>query len=223
MDRSRLAVIIPAHNEQATIGEIASRASAFGTVFVMDDCSTDETAEVAKAAGATVLTNPTNLGYDRNIDRGLANAMSQDFDAAVTIDADGEHDPDLLETFRRHLIIDKVPLVLGVRPRKARISEKIMGLVISYRYGVTDILCGMKGYRLELYRENDGFDHCGSIGTELAIASIRRGHRFVEVPVTGRPRIDQPRFGSTLRANMKIFRALWQVMVRPLGPPRQDH
>lgn len=209
-------MIIPAHNEDATIGEIAGRAASFGTVFVMDDCSTDRTAAVAGAAGATVITNATNLGYDRNIDRGLAEADRAGFEAAVTIDADGEHDPELLQIFRRHLMDDGIPLVLGVRSKRARISEMIMGLVIQNRFGVTDILCGMKGYRLELFRENGGFDHCSSIGTELAIASIRRGHPFVEVPITGRPRLDRPRFGNSPRANLKIFRALWQVMTRPL-------
>ena len=209
-------MIIPAHNEEATIAEIAGAASAFGTVFVVDDCSRDATAAHAEAAGAVVLRNGTNLGYDGTIDRGLAEADARGFEAAVTLDADGEHDPAILAPFYDRLIGERVPLVLGVRPKKARFSEKLMGLVIRRRYGVTDILCGMKGYRLELYRENGGFDHCGSIGTELAIASIRRGHAFAEVTVTGRPRADAPRFGRLIRANFKILRALWRVMTMPL-------
>jgi glycosyltransferase involved in cell wall biosynthesis len=210
-------VIIPAHNEQATIGEIAGAAAAYGTVFVVDDCSTDATAARAEQAGAVVVRNETNRGYDGTIERGLAEADVRGFDAAVTMDADGEHDPAILAPFYHHLIDAGVPLVLGVRPKKARFSEKLMGWIMRWKYGVTDILCGMKGYRLELYRENGGFDHCGSIGTELAIASIRRGHRFTEVPVTGRPRADAPRFGSLLRANAKILCALWRVMTRPLA------
>lgn len=212
-------MLIPAHNEEATIGEIAAEASAFGTVFVMDDCSRDGTAENATSAGAIVLSNTTNLGYDANIERGLSEAARRGFEAAVTVDADGEHDPAIIAHFYRQLIDENCALVLGVRPRKARLSEKIMGLIIKWRYGVTDILCGMKGYRLELFRENDGFDHCNSIGTELAIASIRRGHTFTEIPVTGRPRVDQPRFGSLFRANLKIFRALWNVMTMKLPSP----
>jgi glycosyltransferase involved in cell wall biosynthesis len=212
-------VIIPAHNEAATIGEIAGKASAFGTVFVMDDCSRDATAENAASAGAIVLSNTTNLGYDANIERGLFEAAKRGFDAAVTVDADGEHDPAIIAHFYRQLIEEKCALALGVRPRKARFSENIMGLVIKWKYGVTDILCGMKGYRLDLFRENGGFDHCNSIGTELAIASIRRGHAFVEIPVTGRPRVDQSRFGSLFRANVRIFRALWNVMTMKLPSP----
>ena len=77
-----------------------------------------------------------------------------------------------------------------------------------------DILCGMKGYDLALWRANGGFDHSDSIGTELATSALRRGIRFAQVPVPGTRRADAPRFDRRWRANMRIFAALMRAMRR---------
>ena len=70
----------------------------------------------------------------------------------------------------------------------------------------------MKGYDLQLVAENGGFDHTDSIGTELAINSLRRGTTFRQLPVRGTRRQDAPRFDRRLRANMRIFAALGQIV-----------
>lgn len=223
MDGSRLAIIIPAHREADTIATVVRAAGRYGDVLVIDDCSPDATGARARAAGATVFANERNLGYEGTLSRGFAEAAALGFSHVVTLDADGEHDPELLASFRRLLIDEHVPLVLGTRPRKQRISETVMGWYIRVRFGAHDILCGMKGYDMELWRANNGFDSGGSIGTELAINSLRRGVPFVEMPVRGVPRRDQPRFARALRANLRIFGALARVMrddLRPSGAAR---
>lgn len=217
MDGHRLAIIIPAYREGETIAEVVAEAIRYGEVLVVDDCSPDQTAERAEAAGATVFRNSANLGYDGNLSRGFDEAAARGFTHAVTMDADGEHDPAHLADFKRLLVERRTPLVLGYRPRKQRISEVVMGIYIRARFGVRDILCGMKGYDLDLYRANGGFDHSGSIGTELAINSLRRGAKFVQIAVTGRPRADAPRFDRRLRANIRIFAALMRVLQQDIG------
>jgi glycosyltransferase involved in cell wall biosynthesis len=218
--RSRLAVVIPAHREGGSIGPIVAEAARHANVIVVDDCSPDGTGEQARAAGAIVISSDKPLGYEGAVSRGFDEAVARGFSHAVTMDADGEHDPKLVATFRELLIDRDIPLVLGVRPRKQRISETIMGAYLRARFGVRDILCGMKGYDLALYRANGGFSHHDSIGTELAINSLRRGTRFEQIPVHGTPRADQPRFDRKLRANLRILRALGRVMLDDLrrGP-----
>ena len=222
MDGSNLAIVIPAHCEANTIGPIVAAARRFGTVLVIDDCSTDETGLVAEAAGATVVRNDPKRGYDGTLNRGFEEARRRGFECVVTMDADGEHDPAALAAFRRLLLEDQVTLVLGIRARKQRLAEVIMGLYIKRRFGVSDILCGMKGYRLSLLAANGQFDHTDSIGTELTINSIRRGVKFAQIPVGGSPREDGPRFDNVLRANWRILSALLRVLhqdVRRLGTP----
>jgi len=208
MAKSRLAIIIPAYREQATIGDVVAAAKAYGSVLVIDDCSPDATGPRGTRAGAIVIRNKANLGYDRTLSRGFEEAANRGFTHVVTMDADGEHNPSTLALFRQKLIAESCPLVLGVRARKQRFAEVIMGWYILARFGVSDILCGMKGYDLGLWRANGGFDRNNSIGTELALFGLRSGIPFVQVPVEGTPRIDQPRFGRRLSANMRILSAL---------------
>lgn len=217
MDGSRLAVVIPAYRESGTIGRVVTAAKEFGPVLVIDDCSPDDTGARAKAAGAVVFRNPTNKGYDGSLIRGLREARALGFEYAVTVDADGEHDAALLLEFRRLLLDIRLPLVLGVRPRKQRIAEAIMGSYIKLRFGVDDILCGMKGYRLSALEADGEAEDGHSIGTGPAISLLRRGAHFAQVPVSGKAREDKPRFGSGLGANWRILRALGRVLLQDIG------
>jgi len=212
----RLAIVIPSYREGSSIGPLVKGARKFGAVIVIDDCSHDETAAVAEANGATVFVNKQNCGYDGALSRGFAEAANAGFTHVVTMDADGEHSPDNLAAFREYLINERTPLVLGFRARKQRLSESIMGAIVRRRFGVLDILCGMKGYDLALWRANRGFDHCGGIGTELALSALKRGTAFRQVAVVGVPREDAPRFGRGLKANFRIFSGLCRSLRRPV-------
>lgn len=205
-------VIIPAYNEGTTIGSVVKAARHYSAVLVIDDCSSDDTHEKAEEAGAIVVRNPRNMGYDATLNHGFEVALDRGFKYIVTMDADGEHDPHLLAAFLIQLVDRHVPVVLGVRPHKQRLSEVIMGWYVRARFGPHDILCGMKGYHARQVRENNGFDSSGSIGTELALKSIRRGNRFVEIAVDGVRRADLPRFGRCWQANMRIFKALMKLI-----------
>ena len=217
MVEPRLAVVIPAYREEATIGPVVTAAMDYGDVLVIDDCSPDATGERAAAAGATVLRNDPNRGYDGTLTRGLQEAAARHFTHVVTMDADGEHDPRTLALFRAKLLDEGYPLVLGYRPHKQRFAEIMMGGYLRARFGVRDILCGMKGYRLSDCRGATGFDFHDSIGTGLATHALRRKVRFAQVPVSGTPRVDAPRFDRLLRANVRIFAAFWRFVRQDLG------
>lgn len=212
MGRSRLAVVIPAYNEQSTIADVVSAAGRHADVIVVNDCSSDSTAVLAAQAGANVITNRVNLGYDQTLEAGLAEARRLGYEAAVTLDADGEHDPNVIVEFNQLLIEEQVPLVVGRRPKPARVGEYIFVWVMRMWLGISDILCGCKGYRMEVLDANGGFDHFGSIGTELAAATVARGYAFREVPIPGKKRQQAPRFGGAWRANILILRGLMRLI-----------
>ncbi len=195
--------------------------SKYGTAIVVDDHSSDDTSARAAAAGAVVVRHETNQGYDGALNSGFAEASRRDFAYAVTFDADGQHDPALLDTFGQELASGH-ELVAGVRPHPARIAEWIFAGYTRLRFGWRDPLCGMKGYRMELYREQGWFDSYRSIGTELALFAVRKRKKFFQIPVPIHPRLDAPRFGSLMRANARILRALlfaWRGPRRPAAAP----
>lgn len=213
----RIAVVIPAFNEAATIADVVRAVTAAGTVVVVDDASSDGTAAAAAAAGAEVVRNARNLGYDGALQRGFEAADRLAADIAITIDADGQHDAASVGRMLAPLLAGECDLVLGIRPAAARTAEWLFNLYTRVRFGVPDILCGMKAYRMAVYRAHGRFDGSRSIGTELALAALRRGARVQTMPVPVRPRIGAPRFGSTIRANLRILRALWMALASDLA------
>lgn len=114
----RLAVIIPAYNEAPILGrliaELASRHPG-AEVFVIDDASRDETAQVARDAGARVVRHPFNLGYGVGLQTGYKRAIAAGVDVIVQMDADGQHLPEEIETILEPILTGTADLCLGSR------------------------------------------------------------------------------------------------------------
>ena len=202
--------MIPAWNEAATIGRVVRSVKPGRTVIVVNDCSDDDTAALAEAAGAVIVNHAANLGYDGALQSGFEKADELGMDIVVTFDADGQHDAAILDKIIAPLQHDQADIVIGIRPRPARLGEALFGLYTRLRYGVNDILCGLKGYRMNLYKRHGHFDSYGSIGTELALAALAGGARVAIVPVPIHARRDRPRFGQGIKANGRILRAMWR-------------
>lgn len=207
MDPSRIAIIIPAFNEARTIKGIVNAAKEYGQPIVVNDCSEDETAKIAQSSGAIVISHKENQGYDGALNSGFKKALELDFKFIITLDADGQHDPALLELFITELK-NGTPIVLGVRSKKPRLSEHIFSLYTQYRYGVLDPLCGLKGYHQDVYKSIGHFDSYKSIGTELFLSGVSSGLPFVQVCFNVNDRSDIPRFGRWIAPNLKILRSL---------------
>lgn len=205
----KTAIVIPAYNEAATIAAVVRDVAGYGLPIVVDDQSTDETATLAEEAGATVVRRSANGGYDAALQSGFERADALGMDIVATFDADGQHVGEVLAKLLAPVRAGRVRLVLGTRPEAARMGEALFNYYTKWRYGVPDILCGMKGYAMTLYRQHGAFDTRASIGTELTLKALRTGEPFELLPVPIRPRQDTPRLGSVLRANKKILRALW--------------
>lgn len=211
MERSELAIIIPAFNEERTIAQVVRDVSVYGVPVVVNDASRDRTGIFAEKEGSVVVTHDFNRGYDEALNSGFQKADELGCKYAITFDADGQHEPATIDTYKENLI--KYDLVLGYRPKKARISEVIIGIYFLMRFGIRDILCGMKGYNLQLYRRNGRFDHVKSIGSELALISVKSKCRFIQIPVQICRRMDNPRFGNVIKSNLMIIKALSRVIM----------
>jgi len=207
MDRSRVGIVIPALNESATILDVVEMAGKYGVPIVVDDGSADDTAELAKQAGAVVVLHERNRGYDAALNSGFKEAALLGKDVIITLDADGQHDPSLLQKF-----IDRIDagadVVVGIRSRRQRFAEHLFAWYTSLRFGIKDPLCGMKAYRTVVYDTLGHFDSYGSIGTELVIFAAKNGCRFGQIPFEVREREGQSRFGRILVGNYRIIRAM---------------
>lgn len=210
---ARVAIVIPAFNEQEAISAVVSGISAYGTAIVVNDGSTDNTEHVAGAAGAIVVSHEVNCGYDNALATGLAKALAEQFDFAITLDGDGQHEPVLIESFLFELM-DGADLVIGIRDRYQRVAEEAFAVLATILWAITDPLCGMKGYRLSKLKGMDSLCSYPSIGTELAIRAVRSGWNIRQVAVNTHDRNGRSRFGAGLYANWIILRAMFLGLFR---------
>lgn len=208
MDRSKIGLVIPAYNESATIYDVVKAASEYGQPIVVNDCSSDNTAELAIQAGAIVVNHSTNLGYDGALNSGFAEAFSHGCTSIITLDADGQHNPKLIKSFISALE-DGADMVLGIRSSKPRFSEHLFALATNKKFGIKDPLCGMKGYSAKTYDALGHFDSYESIGTELMLFAASNNFSFTQIFFNVEDRQDAPRFGGSLKANIKILRAMF--------------
>jgi glycosyltransferase involved in cell wall biosynthesis len=208
VERHQIGIIIPAYNEAATIVSVVYSVSKLGAAIVVDDGSTDGTGNLAKEAGAFVVRYDVNRGYDQTLNSGFIYANESGYEYVVTMDADGQHDPYILEKFVQALN-NGADVVVGVRDRFQRFAERVFSWIAFVKWGMRDPLCGMKAYRMGVFRELGHFDSYDSIGTELAIYAAKSGKEIVQLAVKTSSRADASRFGRKFSANQKIFRSLW--------------
>lgn len=213
MDRSRIGIVIPALNEEASIGGVVRKCREVGIPIVVDDGSSDHTCEVSRNEGAEVVRHEVNRGYDAALNSGFDRASNLGCELVVTIDADGQHDPQMLGRFIA-LLDSGADVVVGIRDKRPRFAEHCFGFLTKILYGVSDPLCGLKGYRISVYRDLGHFDSFNSIGTELALFAARSGYRIGQIPINVCERDGIPRFGRRLYANYKIFRAMLLSIVK---------
>lgn len=144
--------IIPAYQEGPRIGAVVASARRHLPVVVIDDGSTDDTSPAAERAGATVLRQPTNAGKGAALRVGFRHALAAGCAAVVTLDADGQHDPDEIPAFLRAYEESHPELVIGRRdfssmPPARRVANTVGGWAVSAAVGrrVPD---NQSGYRL---------------------------------------------------------------------------
>ncbi len=213
MDKYKIAIVIPAFNEGATIFDVVQSVKEYGVVVVVNDASTDNTRQMAISAGAILVNHKENKGYDGALNSGFVKAKELNCDAVITFDADGQHNSKAVVKYIR-LLKSGIDLVLGVRPSPARVSEKLFSFYTRIKFGWKDPLCGMKGYSIGLYQGQGYFDSYQSIGTELASFAILNGYTYTQIIIPVSKRQDSSRFSSTFMGQGKILRALVKLIKR---------
>ena len=147
---SRCIVIIPARNESLdiafVIGEIQKHSSL--PVVVVDDASTDDTIQKARRAGAQVVPLAVQLGAWGATQTGLRYALKNDYDYAITMDADGQHLAESLPTLLQPIINREADVTIGSCTRRGSISRKIAWSLMKRVSGLRleDLTSGFRVY-----------------------------------------------------------------------------
>jgi glycosyltransferase involved in cell wall biosynthesis len=226
-------VIIPALNEEESIAEVVRECLATGLpneVIVVDNGSSDRTAERAREAGARVVAEP-KPGYGRACMAGVR-ALAPQCDAVVFLDGDGSDCPEFMNQLVDPIVAGKYDFVIGSRTRGHRepgsmnlqqiLSGRVAGLILRLLYGVryTD-MCPFRAIRRDALDRLRMREPTYGWNVEMQMRAARVGLRILEVPVNHRCRSGgQSKVSGTLRgtfvAGTRIIATLLRIAFEKL-------
>jgi dolichol-phosphate mannosyltransferase len=197
MYRKKILVAIPVFNE-ITVYNIIHRVKNFSLdVLVIDDGSTNSLrAELLNVKNIRMIVHPRNLGYGKTIIDAYLYAIKNKYDYLLTIDGDGQHEPDEIPLFLNEIPFYDYDILSGSRyffPIKVgedvpadryRINRKITAILNRITgFGLTDSFCGFKMYKVEKLSQLHLTDYGYGMPLQVWIQAWRMGLRVREIPV----------------------------------------
>ncbi len=205
--KNKVTALIPAYNEEKRIERVISEVKKYvDEIVVIDDASKDNTAEIAEKSGAKVFVNKTNLGYLKNIIKGIKLINS---DIIVTIDADGEHPAERIPDLVKPIESGNADLVLGKRRRIPRFSERVISFMTRLKTGVYDAGTGFRAFKKSYTQGIErikGYCTCGV----FVLFFYKKGAKIKEVEIEEIP-IEKPR-GIAWRHFPQFFVVLFELL-----------
>jgi len=240
MSGPRIVAVVPAFQEEAAIGGVVAEIATFDPsidVVVVDDGSSDGTGAAATLAGATVVRLPFNLGIGAAVQTGFRWALERDYDLAVRLDGDGQHDPSELPKLLAPLERGAADVVTGSRfreegdeayrpPLGRRLGITWFARLVSLLSGqrVTDTTSGFQALNREgiaLFARDYPSDYPE---VEATVLVLKHRLRLVEVPVRMREREHGSSSITFLRSvyyAIKVTLALFVAMGRRYAVPSE--
>jgi glycosyltransferase involved in cell wall biosynthesis len=188
---NEIVALIPAYNEGAHIQSVVEQVKAFLPVLVIDDGSRDDTVRLARGAGADVLRQVPNQGKGAALRAGFRQAIHQGCQAAITLDADGQHDPQEIPRFLAAYAAAPAELIIGARrfsqmPFPRNLSNTLGRWMFNWALG-QDIPDNQSGYRLIGRRLMEALLDSSEQGFEFEVEMIavclKRGYPLAWVPI----------------------------------------
>lgn len=223
----RSLVLIPAYNEAARIGRVVDNIKCVVPdmpVLVVNDGSKDGTSEIARRAGAIVVTHPFNMGYGVAIQTGYKYALANNYDFLVQLDADGQHDPTCIPDLLAPVMQGKADIAIGSRflgnsytpPLARRLGMALFRKIVSIITGreCTDTTSGFQAFNKEVIqffaRDIFPVDYPDA---DMLIMLHRAGFDITEVPV----RMFENSEGKSMHSGFKplyyMFKMLLSIFV----------
>ena len=230
--------IVPAFNEEAAVTRVIEELRAFDPgldVVVVDDGSTDRTAEAARACGASVVRLPFNLGIGGAVQTGFRYAWEHGFDVAVRVDGDGQHDPSELGAVLEPVLADEADIAVGSRfiggegyrsSRSRRVGIRLLAWIVSVltRQKVTDPTSGFQAANrlgIRLFAADYPHDYPEA---EATVMVFKHRLRMTEVPVRMRARESGQSSITAVRSvyyMVKVVLAIFVALFRRKAVPHE--
>ena len=190
----KVAIGIPAYNEEKNIASVISKLSKFGySIIVCDDGSDDQTNQIAEKMGALVITHKKNLGYGAAIGSLFFKAKDMGLDVLVTMDADGQHRPKDVKAVLDPILNEEADIVIGSRflvenkemPSYRKTGIKMITKLANTAFDkqITDSQSGFRGYSKKVLSAISPSESGMGVSNEILIKASKQGFKIDEAPI----------------------------------------
>ncbi|MHA1800047.1 MAG: glycosyltransferase family 2 protein [Candidatus Helarchaeota archaeon] len=228
--RSKISIVIPAYNEEKTIGElikgICCKFNSDSELIIVDDGSTDRTSECANINGTKIIRNERNLGYGGALIRGINHATG---DIIVTIDGDAQNKPEEINRLIRPILRGEADFVVGSRhlgtanapiPLFKKMAERVVYYIIKFVLR-TEITYSQSGFRAIKRKVLNAImpltEKKFAFSMDILIKAIKKGFRVKEVPITIMARPHGNSRVNVLKDGIRIVWVLIKNIIRGNG------
>lgn len=207
----KLSIVTAAHNEEKTVGGLVEKALSLhpGSEFiVVDDCSSDNTTDVSKNAGAKVISLRRNVGQSMSLQIGIE---SSKHDVVVIMDSDGEHPAENISDLVR--IVERgCDFAKACRTHIPRLSEKVVEKYFMLRFGIGDPMNQFRAFPRYVYDRIGHYDCMGCYGGEFVANVSDNNFHYMELKIDGPKRDGEPRIGNIYKVSLNHYRALYGLI-----------
>ena len=193
-------IVIPAYNEELTIGSIVTLSKKYGEVLVVDDGSSDRTHSIAMSAGAKIIKHPENMGKAQALKTGFLYAIENNYEVIVTLDADGQHNPEEIPKLLKPILDGEADLVIGSRfldgakkniPTYRRLGLWVLNTTTNMNLNeglkITDSQSGFRAMNRRVVEEVLNVNSNGyTVESDMLVYLSEKGVRIKEVPINVR-------------------------------------
>jgi len=186
-------VVIPAYNEEKNIGKVLTGVRKYTqNIIVVDDGSKDKTSQIARDCGANVIRHFINRGLGGALGTGIKAALEQQADIILTLDADGQHDPDEIPKLVEPIKNGEADIVIGSRflqkqkmPVFRRVGNYFFNLFTFFLFGIksTDSQSGMRAFNRKVGESLEIYTSGMEVSSEIIKEIKQQDFRVKEVPI----------------------------------------
>jgi glycosyltransferase involved in cell wall biosynthesis len=208
-NKSKFLIIIPAYNELKNLKKFVKKVNKLAPVYILDDCSTDNTEEWLLKNNIRFLKNKNNLGYEKNLLNGVKK-LKKYCEYLITFDGDGQHkisDLKKIINFKKNYDI----LVCN-RKIKNRFLEEIISFISNFFFGLKDPLSGFKVYKTKILKKNNFIEIGDFFLLDFLLKFVKSDLKIINIGIKTKKRIGSPKVGGLISLFLKEFKILFKLI-----------
>jgi glycosyltransferase involved in cell wall biosynthesis len=211
--KSKFLVLIPAYNELKNLKKFVKKIVKFLPVYVLDDCSIDNTEQWLRKNNIKYLKNKKNLGYEKNLINGIKKLKNQ-CDFLITFDGDGQHKVSDLKKIIN--IKTSYDIIVSNRKNKNRILEEVISATSQIFFDLKDPLTGFKVYKTKILKK-ENFNEIGDFFlVDFLLNLLKKKIEMINFEIITNKRIGDSKVGGRIDLTLKEFKILFKLIFKKI-------